>query len=280
VIQAYLQEIAGTLSDVTVEQYSVRLQAFNAFCGGKKFDRQIVVAFLKKLKEEGTGPASIAAYKSAVSAFYTWLVENDHIKSNPVRNLKFGRYVSPKKKDECLFTKEEYEALKVACDGRKLRFDFWKGAIIIGWNSGMRMGDVATLEWSEIDMDQRKLVLMPNKTRRFRKVIVIPMTAELHSYFLKEKQQKIAGYLFPAMKAEYEANGAKQLSQQFTRICERAGIEGKSFHHLRHTFVSRLLSTGAPLNVVSSITGQTLPVLNRYSHAEFESQVAVINGLG
>lgn len=282
-IQSYLQEIEGTLSPATVKQYRERLERFETWLLGRKLDRKwnraSVVAFLKDLTEQAYGRASIREHKAAISAFYTWLVENEVIASNPVRSMALGRYRSNKKTDDCVFTPEEYEKVKAACRGRKLRFDFWEGATVVGWNTGLRLGDVASLEWGAVNFSEEKIDIIPNKTKRFQKRVEIPMTAELHQHLQKIYPERISGHVFPAMHRQYVESGAKHLSQQFTRICESAGVFDKSFHGLRHALASRLLTAGTPLNVISGITGHTIPVLDRYSHAAFGDKVKAMEAL-
>jgi integrase len=274
-IYLYLDEIKGVLSESTVEQYTERLRRFDYWMTAnarRDYNRETVVEFIKHMQRKEVGKASIALHKAAVSAFYSWLVENGKIKSNPVKNLRMGRYRSQKKQDDCPITKEEYEKIKAACRQSKIRFDFWEGATIIGWNTGLRLGDIACMEWQSISLAYGKIELEPNKTKRLQKRVEIPIAPELNRWLQMNYPLRIDDKLFPAMYAEYAENGAKHLSQQFTRICEKAGVEGKTFHLLRHSLVTRLLSNGVPASIVSGITGQTLPVIDRYNHPSFSDK--------
>src|SRR5688500_7414699 len=129
-ISAYLHEIAGSLADKTVKDRTLhlrRLEQFMAEGQRTKFDRQLVVDFLRNLKALEVGPASIALHKSSISALYSWLVDNEKIQRNPVRDLSMGSYRSNTKPDECAFTEEEYGKIKEACRQQKIRFGFWEG---------------------------------------------------------------------------------------------------------------------------------------------------------
>lgn len=278
-LNRYLQEIESTLSPKTVTDYSARLRKFEVWLDGKtKFDRGTALQFLTYLRDMQTGRASVAAHKVALSAFYTWLVENEHITRNPVRDLSVGNYRSKTKADDAAFTEAEYQQIKLVCSTLKPHQRFWEGAVIIAWNTGLRMGDIACMERDEVDMAGRRLKIIPNKTRRFDKRLEIPMSGELF-VFLSEKAQWSGDRLFPFMCEQYATDGAKSLSKQFERICAKAGIEGKSFHCLRHSTISRLMNSGAPLAVVSSITGNTMQVLQRYSHVTHEARVKAMEAI-
>ena len=57
------------------------------------------------------------------------------------------------------------------------------------------------------------------------------------------------------------------ISQAFERVCKAAGIEGLTFHDLRHEATSRLFEKGLEIMQVKTITGhKTLQMLLRYTH--------------
>jgi integrase len=65
-------------------------------------------------------------------------------------------------------------------------------------------------------------------------------------------------YLFPE-EAECARNPRlrAKLSVQFARLCVKAGIEGegKSFHSLRHTYVTAAAKAGIPIEHISQNVG-------------------------
>ena len=64
------------------------------------------------------------------------------------------------------------------------------------------------------------------------------------------------------------------ISQAFKRVCKAAGIEGLTFHDLRHEATSRLFEKGLGLMEVASITGhKTMQMLKRYTHLRVEDLV-------
>ncbi|HUW98422.1 MAG TPA: tyrosine-type recombinase/integrase [Acidiferrobacter sp.] len=59
----------------------------------------------------------------------------------------------------------------------------------------------------------------------------------------------------------------ESISQAFKRVCQVAGIEGLTFHDLRHEATSRLFEKGLEIMEVKTITGhKTLQMLLRYTH--------------
>ncbi len=67
------------------------------------------------------------------------------------------------------------------------------------------------------------------------------------------------------------------ISQAFERVCGAAGIEGLTFHDLRHEATSRLFEKGLNLMQVAAITGhKTLQMLKRYTHLRAEDLVGML----
>jgi integrase len=278
-LQSYLKEIESTLAPKTVADYSARLEKFAAWAGERpQFNRQTALGYLTYIRDMQTGKASVAAHKVALSAFYTWLVENDHLTRNPVRDLAIGRYRSKPKADDAAFTQDEYWRIKTVCSHLKPYLRFWEGAVIIAWNTGLRMGDIACMERSEVDMEGERFRIMPNKTKRFDKVLEIPMSDEVVSYLTNHARWH-GDRLFQFMCEQYHCDGAKSLSKQFERICDKAGVQGKSFHNFRHSTISRLMNSGASIAVVSSITGNTMQVLQRYAHISHDERVKAMEAI-
>ena len=70
---------------------------------------------------------------------------------------------------------------------------------------------------------------------------------------------------------------ADSISQAFERVCEAAGIEGLTFHDLRHEATSRLFEKGLNPMQVAAITGhKTLQMLKRYTHLRAEDLVGML----
>ena len=62
------------------------------------------------------------------------------------------------------------------------------------------------------------------------------------------------------------------LKAGFALACRKAGIEGVTWHTLRHTFASRVLDRGADIVTVQQLLGHsTVTVTMRYTHTNLDS---------
>lgn len=279
-IEEYLREMTLTKSKCTAQQYRVRLERFASFVhkqkNGAHFTRSVAVEFIGWMKKEKFGEASISYHQMTMRGFYAWLALNGYIEKNFLETNIVPIYKAPKRPDNFVFTDEEYQKIKAEC----LRIQngdyvFFHDACVIAWNTGLRMADVALMKKDQIDLAKRKLTVRPQKTTRIGKIVEIPITQELYNVL---KDNTYTDYVLPMMALFYNTRGPSSISDYFSRILDRCGIEGKSFHCFRHRMATALLNAGTPISIVSSITGQTLSTIQRYSHAaSFEETTKYMN---
>lgn len=153
----------------------------------------------------------------------------------------------------------------------------------IGLYTGLRVGDCATLKWSEIDFARRVIVRTPIKTKRHGTAVTVPMHPALLAEL--ETRSKSIGegseYVLPEDARHYLETSSCPAS---VRVFKRAGLEGVSFHSLRHTLCSAALSNGVPLDVVRKLVGHTsAKMTDHYSHLSDEAMqkaVAAVPAVG
>ena len=168
------------------------------------------------------------------------------------------------------FTAEEVERLLSVAQGE------WYGAVLVGWTTGLRLSDVASLTWSCIDLDGREpltgepMPVIRVITRKTQTPLVLPTHENFTSWLTSQPRGVGRAPLFPSLYGK--ATGGKYgLSRQFGAIVSEAGIthrvterhgEGrttvsKSFHSLRHGLVSALANAGIPPDVRKKIVGHS-----------------------
>ena len=189
------------------------------------------------------------------------------------------------------FTSRELAALRreaAAFRSTMAEDGFWPAAIEMGYYTGLRLGDIATLDWSEISEDEDFLILTPSKTRRWGDDRVAVHSKSLPWVSLLPPQG-LTGAVWPkAAKANFHGN----LSQEFTEIARRAGIrldrdaeDGerrtgsvrlKCFHSLRHTFATEALKRGISEEVLKDQGNwSSVDVIDaHYNHAKLEQAKA------
>ncbi|GAA5497470.1 tyrosine recombinase XerC [Rubritalea halochordaticola] len=173
-------------------------------------------------------------------------------------------------------TRNELEKRPFTLDELKLvlneAHDEWQSMVMFGLYTGQRLGDLATLRWSNLDLQNEEVRLT---TRKSNRRIVIPMAAPLLKHVMNlEPSTEPTGYIHPELAAQYEKSGSATLSNQFNSILARCGLrepvshksqdKGRdvaraktvvSFHCLRATAVTLLHDAGIPAATVEEWVG-------------------------
>jgi integrase len=108
--------------------------------------------------------------------------------------------------------------------------DFCYFAVRVARETGFRLADIATLEWKMFEKDGCLTVWTGKRNKRLE----LPISKEL-AQLVTEIPVNHAKYLWPKQcSMARDMNRRACLSVVFSRFVERAGIEGKTFHSLRH----------------------------------------------
>ncbi len=187
-----------------------------------------------------------------------WMIQNSYTTKNLAKLVKVDKrklsHESKEKKVRLPFDNDEYQRLLAVVD--KAKNPFWKAATRIGHITGLRLGDVATLEWATFATAGVLVV----HTRKTGKRLEFPMTDDLLLIMLElQNDPEDNKYVFPGPRLTYIAPDSRaQLSVQFSRLCQKAGIEGKTFHNLRHGRASEIYEqSGGDITAVQAALGHS-----------------------
>jgi integrase len=228
------------------------------------------------------------------------------------RNSVIGKNVAdlvilPKqiKPEILVLTVAEQKLLEEKC------WEHHKGTgIILALYSGVRIGELLGLRWSDIDFEtenmyiRRTLNRLPvhnNPDRKTDIVIGKPKSAS------GSREIPLQGFLIPLLKELQEQQKTLQLAigsepvdedyvicneqgrhieprtyqDFFKKMLREAGVRSTNFHTLRHTFATRALEGGLDVKVVSDILGHAdaSTTLNMYAHALPDHKRASMNKL-
>ena len=138
---------------------------------------------------------------------------------------------------------------------------------LITWaiETAMRRGEIAAMRWDHLDRKARVLLIPETKTGTPRRVPLSTAALAVLDGLPRRLDGKVWG-----MRPD-------SISQAFERVCKAAGIEGLTFHDLRHEATSRLFEKGLNPMQVAAITGhKTLQMLKRYTHLRAEDLVGML----
>ena len=170
---------------------------------------------------------------------------------------------------------------------------------LLGLYTGMRLGEICALKWSDIHWESRTLSVK-RTVQRIRREIKAPgddagtalfvgTPKSVHSRrllplpeLLAEKLRTLhrgqAGYVFGTEKRAAEP---RSVQRKFGRLMKCLRIEGAHFHTLRHTFATRLIELGTDIKTVSTLLGHSSvrTTMEFYAHSLSECQRSAVERL-
>ena len=243
----------------------------------KHIDVRDAQKFRKALIATGKRNKSVNMDCKAVSTAFNHAIRMGMIDRNPFHGLdKLDEDISVKKP----FTHKQAEKILSLCEGE------WKGLCLVAYYTGMRISDITSLTWGNLNLDNDVPHLQFSeikKQNKHKRDIIIPLSKSLLEYFFSLKHGKAKEFIF-AESSKHSTGGNKGLSQIFKRILKKAGIvenlyekqaKGSAarnispygFHSFRHTFKTELANSGVHSDVRDVLTGHARPsVAEAYVH--------------
>ena len=209
------------------------------------------------------------------------------IVSNPAERVQPPKAKKPKRKyyddDQCKILLENLEQL----DEEQIKY---KTAIILTVFTGVRLGELMGLEWSDIDfrngiisinrssqyLADKGIFTKTPKTESSIREVAIPefVISLLEEYKLwYEEQKALCGELWDNSNRLFvQANGKPMnpstISKWFVKFIEQIGLPVINFHGLRHTNATLLIAQNIDVAVVAARLGhaQITTTFNFYVH--------------
>lgn len=210
------------------------------------------------VNDPGPTKASTRTRKLAAmrSMFKVW-VAKAYVTSNPaaitrvVRRKLQHHQLEPATRRP--FTEDQFMRLMASLS--QLDDAFFARITAIGWATGLRLGDIVTLEWDQLSVPHHIVVWTEKRTTRVCLPINDFLTPGLAAA-LGEIPPNDSPFVFAEQAAEFEIPKKRsKLSVYFGRLVERAGLEGVSFHSLRHARITTWRSIGFSLEECAEFAG-------------------------
>lgn len=128
--------------------------------------------------------------------------------------------------------------------------------------TGARRGEVLSLEWSDLDLDQGLWNRPPHKSKD-RKRKRIPLSNEALVLLKTMEENATSNYLFPTSTGTHMPD----LNRPWAWLKNETGLHGLRIHDLRHSFASVLISDGVPLETIGKLLDHSQHQTTlRYAH--------------
>lgn len=234
---------------------------FNNILGAMTINKLLptdIQSYQSRRQSEGRSYSTIDTELSIVKTMLNRAIDNDILDSSalkPFRKikklLKFGSNARQR-----ILNIDEYAKL-VSVAPKHLQ-----DILIVGFNTGMRLGEIRALQWSYIDKD-RQFIRLPADITKEGRSKTIPINHYVKQVLDNLPRHIQHNFVFTYRNRPiYYRNG---LRQSFLNSCEKIGIpygrnneQGTTFHDLRRTCKTHMLQAGIPKEYRDILLGHAL----------------------
>lgn len=268
---------ADRKSKPTIEAYITGVRLFLEWCTDSghppALDRTLVRTWVTRLMDGGAAPATARTRQMALKRYSAWLLDEDEIEADPLRDLK------PPKLDTRVvegLTDEQCAALVKACQGKEFvdRRDEAVARLLI--ETGMRAGEVLGLAVEDVDVQRGLAVVRRGKGGKGRVVPFSPQVGRCIDRYLRLRtKHRLAHSDSLWLGGGGQAFAYHGLNVAMKGRAAAAGITGFHLHLLRNTAATRWLAAGGSENGLMAVAGwSSREMLDRYTRASASDRAA------
>ena len=246
-VTAYLDDIARRLRASHVAKCTERLRRLKAELGVstlRSLTTDVASRTLNRLAAaHDWSPKTYNHYRNTLATFCQWCVDRDWLATHPLLRVPTRRvpvneidYLQPEEIQDCLATFAGHWLLP---------------GVAIAIYGGLRRGEVARLEWSDVDLTAKEITVRNSargwtKSARFR---VVPMSEGLVALLrpLAQPKGSVLGRSTRLTKTLEKVRARLALSPRWTWLV------------FRHTFFTHHALAGTPLTLLREWGGHTDP---------------------
>ena len=203
---------------------------------------------------------------SSTSAMFSWAMEQGYLEKNPVKGFRLPkpaareRFLSAEEAQHLFSTLKRLE--------KEESFNSGFGDIIrLLLLTGARKMEIQALQWREIDLVRRRLILDPDRTKTGGTSGTRTIPLSKAACDILRKRLKTVDSVFPANKGLGAHTTGLQKAWSELRLA--AGFPDLRIHVLRHSFASLALQNSENIYTISKVLGHTnTRTTERYMHLE------------
>ncbi len=257
----------------------------------QKITEESVLCFVKTMREltglaDSSKKKNLTIFKIALKEILKGSADGFSI----IEQVKVPR---PEDKEVRVFSLKEQRLIEHTALNSK---DKRAAGIILCFYTGIRLGELCSLKWGDIDgetgtlsitrtvsrikdfeEEEGKTILLVGAPKSRKSLRKIP----LPEFLLKMSEERGLShanpdhYIFSDGEEPFDPRCYQKL---YKKILKEAHVQDRKFHAIRHTFATRALELGVDVKTISELLGHSSVsiTLNVYSHSLMEQKKAAI----
>ena len=260
-------------SNNTILAYEKDINDFFLYVDKKDINHIVMRRYLTKLSSENISKSSISRKVSAIKTFFRYLLENNHISSNPISNISLPK---TEKKLPIYINENLLDKLLKLPDINNI-FGMRDSAILeLTYSTGLRISELLSLKITDINLSSDELRVLGKRNKE--RIVLIgkyaqeALTRYIYSsrpFILKPDVNSHDALFLGKSGTKMVATSVRRMINKYTnQLSENIHI---SPHILRHSFATHMLNNGADIKTIQELLGhERLETTQIYTHVSVE----------
>lgn len=227
-------------------------------------------------KERKYASSTINRFHVIFNKIFKQMIQWGYVKNNPMEKVNKPRIYYA---ETDTWNKDELNKFLAHAKDFQSYIVFYLGS-----HTGMRMGEILGLHWSDIDFKNNIILVTKSLNRKTRKRGPLKTRSSKRAISLVDSQMDVLLKHQESQSPKSEIVCSTSAGTYFSfsnirramkSVCEQAKLKKIRFHDLRHTHATLLVEAGAPVKAVSERLGHAdvRITLERYTHLSSKTHV-------
>lgn len=277
-VKQYVEWLSITQSHIYAEECGIKVMAFARFCGIENgpvasVTEKEIDAFINDPKSSRSASTRKSLLKH-LRCFMAYCLNNGWCFRKPaelvVVNHRILTHTQKEKREQTPYTEDEAREIVRLCreailkcpthtkakgQYRRQRMQFWQAAVTISWHTGLRLADVANLEWESLK-DPGVIIVHTAKTDK--RVELEPANRPEIDAAIALLPKEDERYVFPRYsEMARRAESRSFLPKDFSRLCAEFGVVYRGFHSFRRGHATARAKAGESLEAIAKDLGHS-----------------------
>lgn len=201
-------------------------------------------------RENEVSAATVCKELNVIKSVFRFAVAHEYLPSSPASEMRGPTVRAP---EQQYVSVEQFPKLLAACP------PWLSPMVVFGAATGIRLGNILSLEWKDVDLGKQTLTLPKTKNGD-------SLHVQLSELAMRVLLTLAAGRIGKASRVFDYTGKHNRVSVEFKRAATKAGIS-VHFHNLRHSFCAHSLMSGNDAITVQKQLGhKTASMTSRYAH--------------
>ena len=196
--------------------------------------------------DRGLSKQTVENQRANLSAFFSWLTNEDIITKNPFRQIST---IKCDKKVRKIFSDVELDALRSACQKSKER-----AILEILLSTGIRVDELASMEVRDIDRNELSVHVKHGKGSKERITYISELAMKHLMTYLNGRKEAGSSLLYNKFHKPLSTDGIRHI---LNTVADRAGVECVHPHRFRRTFATIMYKRGMPIQEIQALLGHS-----------------------